>query len=131
MKNVPYVLMVLIIGVLVVSCSGSSKDKETEQTLYTKAQEFSEKGDFRSAIKTYEDILILYPGSPRVYKAQFLIAFVYSENLKDYPKAKENYRMLIEKFPNCDLTDDAKYMMKTMENDSLPPIPDTSSSSDD
>ena len=131
MKNAPYVLMVLIVGVIVFSCSSHSKNLKTEQALYTEAQNFSEKGDFQSAIKTYEDILKRYPDSPRSYKAQFLIAFVYSENLKDHQKAKENYQILIEKYPNCDLVDDAQYMLKTMENDSLPPIPDTSSSAND
>ena len=124
MKSTLYCMMTLTIGVLIFSCSSSSKNLKTEQTLYTDAQNFSEKGDFQSAIKTYEDLLKLYPESPRAYKAQFLIAFVYSENLKDYPKAKVNYQIVIEKYPHCDLVDDAQYMLSTMENDTLPPVPD-------
>ncbi len=131
MKNVPYFLTTLIIGVLIFSCSSGSNNRKTEQELYTQAQDFSEKGDFQSAIKAYQEILKLYPQSSRSYKAQFLIAFVYSENLKDKEKAKENYQILLVKYPNCDLTDDAKYMLKTMENDSLPTIPDDSLSSTD
>jgi outer membrane protein assembly factor BamD (BamD/ComL family) len=123
-KNTLYCMMTLAVGVLIFSCSSSSKNLKNEQALYTEAQNFSEKGDFQSAIKTYEDLLKLYPDSPRAYKAQFLIAFVYSENLKDYEKAKINYEKLIEKYPNCDLVDDAQYMLKTMENDTLPPVPD-------
>lgn len=128
MKNVPYIFAALIVGVLIISCSSSSQKQKTEQELYTQAQDFSEKGDFQSAIKTYQEILKLYPKSPRTYKAQFLIAFVYSENLKDKEKAKENYQILLDKYPDCDLTDDARYMLKSMENDSLPSIPDVSSS---
>lgn len=124
MKSTLFFMMTLMVGVLIFSCSSSSKNLKTEQILYTDAQNFSEKGDFQSAIKTYEDILKLYPDSPRAYKAQFLIAFVYSENLKDYPKAKANYEIVIERYPNCDLVDDAQYMLKTMENDTLPPVPD-------
>jgi outer membrane protein assembly factor BamD (BamD/ComL family) len=131
LKNVINIMMALIIVSLIFSCSSSSKNKKTEQELYTDAQNFSEKGDFQSAIKTYEEILKLYPDSPRTYKAQFLIAFVYSENLKDHQKAKENYIKLIDKYPTCDLVDDAQYMLKTMESDSLPIIRDTSSSSSD
>jgi len=124
-------MLILIIGGLIFSCSSGSKSKKTEQELYTEAQEFSEKGDFQSAIKTYEEILKVYPKSPRVYKAQFLIGFVYSENLKDYEKARENYKKVIEKYPDCDLADDAQYMMETMDQDSLPTIPDTGSTSSD
>ena len=131
MKNAAGILVALIIGGLIFSCSSNSKSKKTEQELYTEAQNFSEKGEYISAIKTYEEIMKSFPESPRAYKAQFLIAFVYSENLKAYEKARENYKMLIEQYPNCDLVDDAKYMMKTMESDSLPAVSDTSSSSSD
>jgi len=131
LKNITSVMLILIIGGLIFSCSSGSKSKKTEQELYTEAQEFSEKGDFQSAIKTYEEILKVYPDSPRVYKAQFLIGFVYSENLKDYEKAEKNYRKVIEKYPDCDLADDAQYMMETMKQDSLPTIPDTGSTSSD
>ena len=124
MKNTLYCMMTLMVGFLIFSCSSSSKNLKNEQTLYTEAQNFSEKGDFQSAIKTYEDILKLYPESSRAYKAQFLIAFVYSENLKDYPKAKVNYEIVMEKYPLCDLVDDAQYMLRTMENDTLPTVPD-------
>jgi outer membrane protein assembly factor BamD (BamD/ComL family) len=131
LKNVINIMVALIIGGLIFSCSSNSKGKKTEQELYTAAQDLSEKGEYLSAIKTYEDILKLYPDSPRAYKAQFLIAFVYSENLKAYDKARENYNKLIEKYPNCDLADDAQYMMKTMENDTLPIMSDTGASSSD
>jgi outer membrane protein assembly factor BamD (BamD/ComL family) len=124
LKSTLYCMMTLAVGVLIFSCSSDSNSLKNEQTLYTEAQNFSEKGDFQSAIKTYEDILKLYPDSPRAYKAQFLIAFVYSENLKDYENAKINYQKLIEKYPNCDLVDDAQYMLRTMENDTLPVAPD-------
>jgi len=131
LKNVTSIMAMLIIGSLIFSCSSDSKSKKTEEELYTEAQNYSENKDFQSAIKTYEEILKAYPDSPRVYKAQFLMGFVYSENLKDYEKARENYRKVIEKYPDCDLADDAKYMLETMEQDSLPTILDTSSASPD
>jgi outer membrane protein assembly factor BamD (BamD/ComL family) len=90
-----------------------------EKLLYDEAQGFSEKGNFTSAIKTYEEILKLYPESPNSYKAQFSIGFVYSENLKDYSKAKEVYEKVIEKYPDCDLADDAKFMLESIGSDSL------------
>lgn len=93
-----------------------------EELLYNEAQSFSEKGDFTFAIKTYEEILKLYPGSPYSCKAQFLIGFVYSENLKDYDKAKEVYEKVIETYPDCDLADDAKFMLESMGSDSLPEV---------
>lgn len=91
-----------------------------EKLLYNEAQSFSEKGDFSSAIKTYEEILRLYPESVNSCRAQFLIGFVYSENLKNYDKAKEIYEKVIEKYPECDLADDAKFMLESMASESVP-----------
>ncbi len=130
MKSSANILAIIILGsLLLFSCSSGSNGKKTEEELYTQAQDYSQKGDFQSAIKTYEEILKLYPDSPRAYKAQFLIGFVYSENLKDYEKAREVYKKVIEKYPDCDLADDAQYMLKTMGKDSLPLISDTGSAS--
>ncbi|MGB7062163.1 MAG: tetratricopeptide repeat protein [Candidatus Zixiibacteriota bacterium] len=129
MRIVPTMLIILAIGSFIFSCSSSSEGKKTEQDLYTEAQNHSEDGNFESAIGTYEKILELYPDSPRAYKAQFLIGFVYSENLKDQQKAKENYLKVIDDYPECDLADDARYMIEMMETGTEPTISDTSLSS--
>jgi TolA-binding protein len=98
----------------------SEKYPNGEELMYNEAQSFSEKGDFTSAIKTYEEILKLYPESANSCRAQFLIGFVYSENLKSYDTAKVIYEKVIEKYPDCDLADDAKFMLELMASDSLP-----------
>lgn len=129
MRIVPTMLIILAIGSFIFSCSSSSEGKKTEQDLYTDAQNHSEDGNFESAIDTYENLLELFPDSPKAYKAQFLIGFVYSENLKDQQKAKENYLKVIDDYPECDLADDARYMIEMMETGAEPMISDTSLSS--
>ena len=129
MRIVPTMLIMLAVGGLILSCCSDSEGTKTEQDLYTDAQNCSERGEFESALNTYERILELYPNSPRAYKAQFLIGFVYSENLKDQQKAKENYRKVIDNYPECDLADDARYMIEMMETGTEPMISDTSLSS--
>ena len=98
----------------------SEKYPNGEELLYNEAQSFSERGDFTSTIKTYEQLLKLYPESPHACRAQFLIGFVYSENLKKPDKAKEVYEKVIETYPDCDLADDAKFMLRLLASDSLP-----------
>ena len=129
MRIIPTMLIVLAVGGLILSCSSDSEGTKTEQDLYTDAQNCSERGEFEMAIDTYERILEVYPESPRAYKAQFLIGFVYSENLKDQQKAKENYQKVIDDYPDCDLADDARYMIEMMETGSEPMISDTTMSS--
>jgi TolA-binding protein len=118
------IVALIVTGGLMLSCSSGSSGKKTEQEFYTLAQEYSEKGDFQSAIETYQEILKDYPNSPRAYKAQFLIGFVYSENLKDYENARINYQLVIDKYPDCDLADDARYMLDNLEQDATPTVPD-------
>jgi len=116
LTNLSKIVVFLAVVGFLWSCSA---EKKSEEQLYAEAQACSEKGNFTSAIKTYEEILKLYPESPNSYKAQFLIGFVYSENLKDYNKAKEVYEKVIKKYPDCDLADDAKVMLESMGSDSL------------
>lgn len=116
MTNLSKIVVFLAVVGFLWSCSA---EKKSEEQLYAEAQACSEKGNFTLAIKTYEEILKLYPESPNSYKAQFLIGFVYSENLKDYNKAKEVYEKVIKKYPDCDLADDAKVMLESMGSDSL------------
>jgi TolA-binding protein len=127
LRNTTGIMAALLMGSLILSCSSGSSGKKTEEELYTLAQEYSEKGDFQSAIETYQEILKVYPDSPLSYKAQFLIGFVYSENLRDFENAKVNYRKVIEDHPDCDLADDAQYMLDIMEKESIPVISDSSS----
>jgi len=94
-------------------------DFDLERKLYDLAQDAQSNNKSELAIKIYDQILILFPQSPNDYKAQFLIGFVYSEQLEDHQKAKEAYRKVIEKYPNSDLADDAEFMIKAMEADSL------------
>ena len=129
MRIVLTMLIMLAVGGLIFSCCSDSEGKKTEQDLYTDAQNCSERGEFESALNTYERILELYPDSPRAYKAQFLIGFVYSENLKDQQKAMENYQKVIDNYPECDLADDARYMIEMLETGAEPTISDTTMSS--
>jgi TolA-binding protein len=95
-------------------------DFDLERKLYDQAQDAQSNNKSELAIKMYEQIINLFPQSPNDHKAQFLIGFVYSEQLGDYQKAKEAYRKVIEKYPNSDLVDDAEFMLKTVGLDSLP-----------
>jgi TolA-binding protein len=129
LRNTTGIVAALLLGSLILSCSSGSSGKKTEEELYTLAQEYSEKGDFQSAIETYQELLKAYPDSPLAYKAQFLIGFVYSENLKDQENAKINYQKVIHDYPDCDLADDARYMLEIMDKGSVPITADSGSTS--
>jgi TolA-binding protein len=74
--------------------------------------------DSRQRIGIYDDLLKKFPESKYASQAQFMIGFIYSEELKDFAKAEEAFKVVIEKYPDSELVDSAKWMMKNMRDES-------------
>jgi len=87
---------------------------DLEKEFFDYAQKFQDEGKPWMAIKLYEEILNFLLNSPNREKALFLMGFVYSEQLKDYIKAKEIYEKFIKEYPQSDLKDDAEFMLKNI-----------------
>ncbi|HVP35391.1 MAG TPA: tetratricopeptide repeat protein [Terriglobales bacterium] len=87
---------------------------DLEREFFAYAQEIQDQKDAQLAIKIYEEILRYFPASANRDKASFLIGFVYSEQLKDYPKAKEAFEKFLKDYPQSDLRDDAEYMLNNL-----------------
>jgi TolA-binding protein len=90
----------------------------------TIAQIDIEQKKYQESINEYRRLLRLYPDSKNNYKAQFMIGFVYSENLKEKDKALAAYRQVISQYPTCDLADDAQFMINSLESGEEFNIPD-------
>jgi outer membrane protein assembly factor BamD (BamD/ComL family) len=85
-----------------------------EKDFFDYAQKFQDEGKPLLAIKLYEEILNFFPQGSNRDKALFLTGFVYSEQLKDYTKAKEVYERFVKEYPQSDLKDDAEYLLKNL-----------------
>jgi outer membrane protein assembly factor BamD (BamD/ComL family) len=85
-----------------------------EKDFFDYAQKFQDEEKPQTAIKLYEEILSFLPNSPNRDKALFLTGFVYSEQLKDYIKAKGIFEKFIKEYPQSDLKDDAEYLLKNL-----------------
>ncbi len=118
MRRAP-LLLFLLAGLLLMIGNCQKEKPKTEEELYTMAQEALNKGNSQDALKYYQQILKEYPQSSNNYKAQFMIGYVYSEQLNDTLKAKEAYRKVIEQYPNCDLVESARWMMENAGKKSL------------
>ncbi|OQY27744.1 MAG: hypothetical protein B6244_09555 [Candidatus Cloacimonetes bacterium 4572_55] len=86
-------------------------EKKSPKELFDEAQNSK---DPRKALLLYEAIVQQYPETEHAYKAQFMIGFVYSEQLTERDKAKEAFGILIEKYPDSELADDARWMLENM-----------------
>ncbi len=80
------------------------------------AQIYIEQNQYYKAIQEYKRFLRLYPDSKDRYKAQFMIGFVYSENLKDKGKAVTSYQSVLDNYPGCDLIESAKFMIEHLKS---------------
>ncbi len=90
------------------------EDQRCDDALFALAQIAVNRGQAEEAVAEYEQLLDQHPQSDMCYKAQFMIGFIYSEMLNDYPKASSAYQKVIESYPDCDLVDSAKWMIANM-----------------
>jgi len=107
----------LVIGAVLILalslCLGGCSTKSPEE-LFNLAQQAENEGDFQKAVDFYTMLLKKYPHNEHNYKAQFMIGFIYSEEVKDYEKAKVAMQKVIDNYPDCDLADDALWMLEHM-----------------
>ena len=72
---------------------------QTEQMAYTEA------------IKNYRWFLITDPDKSKQYNSMFMIGFIYDKYLDRPEMAELNYKWVLKNAPECELADDAEFMM--------------------
>lgn len=72
--------------------------KANEEELFNEAKMLQEKQQTAEAIAKYEELIRTYPKGKYAAKSQFMVGFLYANDLKDYPKAKAAYENFLEKY---------------------------------
>jgi len=95
------------------------EDPRTPEILIKTAEVAVNMMKYERAISIYEKVLEHYPDDENAPFALFHIAFNYDENLFDKQKAKLNYELFLEKYPDHDFASSVKelllYIDKTPE----------------
>lgn len=102
----------IVVAVLLLFFNGCSTKSPEE--MFSLAQQAENEGNFEKAVDFYSMLLKKYPHNEHNYKAQFMIGFIYSEELKDYNKANAAMQSVVDNYPDCDLADDARWMLEHM-----------------
>jgi tetratricopeptide (TPR) repeat protein len=89
-------------------------DSLRAQALFQLGQLSGEQQNYPSSLESYRSVLLRFPKSAEAYKAQFMIAFTYSEYLKIDKIAVEEYRKVLANYPKCDLANDADWMIRNI-----------------
>jgi peptidyl-prolyl cis-trans isomerase C len=93
--------------------------KKTAQELFRQGQEA---GVPTARIAAYRQLLQEYPNSEVSAQAQFMIGFIYSEELKNYDEADKAFHELLDRYPKSELADSARWMVEHMRSEEAPPF---------
>ena len=71
-------------------------------------------------IGAYQKLLSDYPDSDVSAQAQFMIGFIYSEELKKYDDAEQAFKGLLARYPKAELAPSAQWMIDHMRTNEAP-----------
>jgi TolA-binding protein len=70
-----------------------------------------QQGQMQEAIGYYGRILDEYPDSGHGDEAQFMIAFIYEEYIRDIERARLAYQRVIDRYPESELAASARHLL--------------------
>jgi tetratricopeptide (TPR) repeat protein len=102
-----------------VAIRGFVSQKRDARQMFKTAQEL---GPPTERIAAYQALLEEYPDSEVSPQAQFMIGFIYSEELKSYDEAEKAFRELLRRYPASELAGSAQWMVEHMRSEEAPPF---------
>jgi peptidyl-prolyl cis-trans isomerase C len=91
-----------------------------EKELFDLAQQTK---DPKEKIDYYQRIVNDHPTGGYADKAQFMIGFTCSEELKDFDRAEQAFKTVLSKYPKSELAESARWMLANMRNPDVPHTP--------
>lgn len=91
--------------------------RKTAREMFNEAQTA---GTAEQRIDAYRKMLAEYPDSDVSPQAQFMIGFIYSEELKRYEEAELAFRELLQRYPAAELAPSANWMLEHMREEDAP-----------
>ncbi len=105
---------------------GFISQRKTAQELFREGQEA---GAPTARIAGYRALLQEYPDSDVSPQAQFMIGFIYSEELKNYDEADKAFHELLRRYPASELAESARWMIAHMRTEDAPAMMNVESDS--
>ena len=70
---------------------------------------------YYDALAQYRRLLYLYPENSNSCQVQFMQGFVLKENLNQSANAIKAFQLMIKKYPNCSIVEDARWMISNIK----------------
>lgn len=96
---------------------GFVSQKRTAREMFNEAQALASPDQ---RLEAYRKLLEEYPDSEVSPQAQFMIGFIYSEELKKYDEAEAAFKVLLQRWPKAELANSAQWMVEHMRNQDTP-----------
>ncbi len=96
---------------------GFVSQKKSARDLFNEAQAA---GPAEVRVEAYRKLLADYPDSDVSPQAQFMIGFIYSEELKNFDEAEKAFQALLRRWPKAELAASARWMIDHMRSDDAP-----------
>ncbi len=90
------------------------KDSLAGGYLFKAADLYRAKQDFDNSIKTFDRLIKDYPEYEKVPQSVFLQGFIYENDVKDLPKARERYEYFIAQYPQHPLARDVQFSLNNL-----------------
>ena len=100
--------------------------RKTAQEMFREGQEA---GTPTARIAAYRVLLEEHPDSDVSPQAQFMIGFIYSEELKNHDEAEKAFHELLRRYPASELAESARWMIAHMRTEDAPAMMNVESDS--
>ena len=110
-------IILLLICVYFASCSGDSN--RTAAELWDDAQKYRTEDKLKESITSFKTILDKYPSDNFAAEAQFQIADIYLNDVKDFEFAVEEFQKVVAQYPNHEVSKKSLFMIAYIYNNYL------------
>jgi len=110
-------IIILIFGLYILSCGGGSN--KTAAELWDAGQNYRTEAKLKESITTFKTILEKYPSDDFAAKAQFQIADIYLNDVKDFDFAIKEFQKVIAQYPHHDVSKKSFFMVAYIYNNYL------------
>lgn len=103
----------MLVMLIFLSCSQEMGEKE----YFDLANQYMGQQNWEKAEQNFAIIYEKFPNGVFTSKALFMMAYINANHLNNLDKARQYYTEFLEKYPNHELADDAKYELDNLGKD--------------
>lgn len=113
MRTVFLFVNITLVALVVFSCSKKVSEKE----YFDLATQYMDQQNWVQAEENFSKVIQEYPNGLFSSKALFMLGYINANPLKNFEKAKKYYTEFLEKYPDHELAEAARYELENMGKD--------------